>query len=81
MPPKRKLNSLDDDEEPTPGNRVLPVANLPNDFDGEPEDGVQVVLRGAVRARRVLDEVDERAEAALQEVERDDDEAEELRAR
>ncbi|QRV72890.1 SIP1 domain-containing protein [Ceratobasidium sp. AG-Ba] len=44
MPPKRKSGSLDDDEEPTPGNRVLPVANLPDDFNKEPEDGAQYLF-------------------------------------
>ncbi|KAG9104203.1 hypothetical protein FRC06_004628 [Ceratobasidium sp. 370] len=46
MPPKRKLDLTgdDDDEVPSLGNRVLPVANLPDDFNGEPEDGAQYLF-------------------------------------
>lgn len=46
MPPKRKRNQGDGDEEDVPelGNRVLPVADLPNDFSGEPEDGAQYLF-------------------------------------
>jgi hypothetical protein len=46
MPPKRKLNHEEGDgeEPPAPGSRVLPVANLPEDFAGEPEDGAQYLF-------------------------------------
>ncbi|KAG8687891.1 hypothetical protein FRC09_013216 [Ceratobasidium sp. 395] len=46
MPPKRKLSITEDNSEelPVPGNRVLPVANLPDDFSGEPEDGAQYLF-------------------------------------
>lgn len=46
MSSKRKYSELDDsdDEEPTLGRQVLPVANLPEDFDGEPEDGMQYLF-------------------------------------
>ena len=44
---KRKrpeYESSDDEAEPTLGRRVLPVANLPFDFDGVPEDGAQYLF-------------------------------------
>ncbi|KAF8605344.1 hypothetical protein BDV93DRAFT_521670 [Ceratobasidium sp. AG-I] len=46
MPPKRKRNQgdVDDDDAPALGNRVLPVADLPSDFSGEPEDGAQYLF-------------------------------------
>ena len=46
MPPKRKRNQgdVDDDDVPALGNRVLPVADLPSDFSGEPEDGAQYLF-------------------------------------
>ena len=46
MPPKRKLTELDDsdEEEPSLGKQVLPVANLPANFDGIPEDGMQYLF-------------------------------------
>jgi hypothetical protein len=33
-----------DSDEPSLGKQVLPVANLPADFDGEPEDGLQYLF-------------------------------------
>jgi hypothetical protein len=43
---KRKRDDRDDDsdEEPSPGKQILPVANLPEDFDGVPEDGLQYLF-------------------------------------
>jgi len=47
MPPKRKASDIeysDSDEEPALGRQVLPVANLPHDFSGEPTDGLQYLF-------------------------------------
>ena len=46
MAPKRKWNDLDDsdEEEPTLGKQVLPVANLPADYDGVPQDGLEYLF-------------------------------------
>ena len=46
MSSKRKWDDLDesDDEEPLMGKQVLPIANLPADFDGEPADGLQYLF-------------------------------------
>ena len=44
---KRKADELDesdDEEEPTLGRQVLPVANLPDTFDGVPADGMQYLF-------------------------------------
>jgi hypothetical protein len=43
---KRKIDELDDseDEEPSYGRQILPVANLPEDFDGVPQDGLQYLF-------------------------------------
>jgi len=43
---KRKRNQLEDsdDEELSFGKQILPVANLPYDFDGEPMDGLQYLF-------------------------------------
>ncbi|KAI9066426.1 hypothetical protein FKP32DRAFT_1673944 [Trametes sanguinea] len=43
---KRKLDALEDsdDEEPMLGRQVLPVANLPETFDGVPMDGLQYLF-------------------------------------
>lgn len=43
---KRKRSAVDDsdDEEPALGKQVLPVANLPHDFSGEPMDGLQYLF-------------------------------------
>ncbi|KXN89608.1 hypothetical protein AN958_05475 [Leucoagaricus sp. SymC.cos] len=49
---KRKFDNIEDSdsEEPSFGKQILPVADLPDDFDGEPMDGMQylfTVRRGA----------------------------------
>ncbi|KAF9821296.1 hypothetical protein IEO21_00904 [Rhodonia placenta] len=46
MAPKRKRTDGDssDDDEPSAGKQVLPVANLPEDFDGVPMDGLQYLF-------------------------------------
>jgi Survival motor neuron (SMN) interacting protein 1 (SIP1) len=50
MPPSRKrkrehVKGGDDDDDTTYGLRqILPVANLPIDFDGEPTDGMQYLF-------------------------------------
>ncbi|CCO31890.1 hypothetical protein BN14_05941 [Rhizoctonia solani AG-1 IB] len=46
MAPKRKRTQADDEDEDVglSGNQVLPIANLPNDFSGEPEDGMQYLF-------------------------------------
>ena len=44
---KRKRDQMedeDDDDEPSLGRQILPVANLPDDFDGEPMDGMQYLF-------------------------------------
>ena len=42
---KRKRDDADEDDEPAYGLRqILPVANLPSNFDGEPEDGMQYLF-------------------------------------
>lgn len=44
---KRKYDDFDsEDEDPTlgGGRQILPVANLPLDFSGEPEDGAQYLF-------------------------------------
>ncbi|CAL1701147.1 unnamed protein product [Somion occarium] len=43
---KRKWTEIDnsDDEEPSLGRQALPVAKLPNDFDGTPLDGLQYLF-------------------------------------
>ena len=43
---KRKREELDDsdDDEPAYGKQILPVANLPQDFDEEPVDGLQYLF-------------------------------------
>lgn len=45
-PLKRKRDVVDneDDEEPSLGRQVLPVANLPPDFDGVPLDGLEYLF-------------------------------------
>jgi len=46
----------DDDDDPTHGLRqILPVANLPMDFDGEPVDGTQYLFTVRRDARRLPD--------------------------
>ncbi|TFY55053.1 hypothetical protein EVG20_g9461 [Dentipellis fragilis] len=42
---KRKEPTSDEDDSPSYGLRqILPVANLPGDFDGEPQDGLQYLF-------------------------------------
>lgn len=44
---KRKWEDTEydsDDDEPSFGKQTLPVANLPLDFDREPEDGLQYLF-------------------------------------
>ena len=43
---KRKADELEDEdeEEPMLGRQVLPVANLPDTFDGVPMDGMQYLF-------------------------------------
>lgn len=43
---KRKRSQLDnsDEEEPAYGKQILPVANLPADFNNEPMDGMQYLF-------------------------------------
>lgn len=43
---KRKHSQINDenDEEPSLGKQVLPVANLPDHFSGEPTDGLQYLF-------------------------------------
>ena len=43
---KRKADESDDsdEEEPMLGRQVLPVANLPDTFDGVPMDGLQYLF-------------------------------------
>jgi hypothetical protein len=55
---KRKWEAFDDsdDEEPLLGRQILPVANLPEDFNGIPADGMQYLftVRYAVRVLSLL---------------------------
>ncbi|KAL5636607.1 hypothetical protein ACGC1H_000532 [Rhizoctonia solani] len=45
MPPKRKWAQADDDDDKALlGNQALPIADLPKDFSGEPEDGMQYLF-------------------------------------
>ena len=41
MASKRKWAEDSDEDEPLMGKQVLPIANLPADFAGEPMDGLQ----------------------------------------
>lgn len=43
---KRKRDEFEDsdDEEPAFGKQILPVANLPEDFNDEPTDGMQYLF-------------------------------------
>lgn len=53
---KRKWEDADydsDDDEPSFGKQTLPVANLPMDFDCEPEDGMQYLFTVRRDARRL----------------------------
>ncbi|KIY49396.1 hypothetical protein FISHEDRAFT_65391 [Fistulina hepatica ATCC 64428] len=54
MPPKRKADEFDsDDEVPAPGRQILPVANLPLDFDGVPTNGMEYLFTVRRDARRL----------------------------
>ncbi|TEB35775.1 hypothetical protein FA13DRAFT_1788379 [Coprinellus micaceus] len=58
MPPssaKRKRGNEDssDDEDTSFGKQILPVANLPENFDGEPMDGLQYLFTVRRDARRL----------------------------
>ncbi len=46
MAPKRKWSQREDEdnEEQALGRQVLPIANLPDDFDGTPQDGMQYLF-------------------------------------
>jgi hypothetical protein len=53
---KRKWEDVEydsDDDEPSFGKQTLPVANLPMDFDREPEDGLQYLFTVRRDARRL----------------------------
>lgn len=51
---KREDTEYDsDDDEPSFGKQILPVANLPMDFDREPEDGLQYLFTVRRDARRL----------------------------
>ncbi|KAI0308653.1 hypothetical protein OF83DRAFT_1288892, partial [Amylostereum chailletii] len=51
---KRKRAADDDDDEPSYGLRqILPIANLPADFDGEPMDGMQYLFTVRRDARKL----------------------------
>jgi len=43
---KRKREDFDDsdDEEPSFGRQILPIANLPADYDGVPTDGMEYLF-------------------------------------
>ncbi|KAG8218658.1 hypothetical protein J3R82DRAFT_4323 [Butyriboletus roseoflavus] len=52
---KRKRDELSDSDsdEITPGKQILPVANLPHDFDQDPQDGMQYLFLVRRDARRL----------------------------
>jgi hypothetical protein len=42
---KRKWDEIEDsDEEPSFGRQILPVANLPDDYDGIPQNGMEYLF-------------------------------------
>jgi hypothetical protein len=42
---KRKRDEFDsDDDEPSFGRQILPVANLPENFNNEPSDGMEYLF-------------------------------------
>ena len=43
---KRSRDEMEgsDNDEPSMGRQILPVAQLPDDFDGEPMDGIQYLF-------------------------------------
>ncbi|KAG5648896.1 hypothetical protein DXG03_000245 [Asterophora parasitica] len=57
---KRKFEELEDsdDEEPSLGRQILPVANLPEDFNGEPVDDVPFICQD--EHRRLMPDKKER---------------------
>lgn len=52
---KRKRGELEDSDldEPAPGKQILPVANLSEDFNGDPADGMQYLFLVRRDARRL----------------------------
>ncbi|THH12227.1 hypothetical protein EW145_g100 [Phellinidium pouzarii] len=51
---KRTRSQMDDsDDEPTMGKQILPVARLPDNFDGEPMDGMQYLFTVRRDARKL----------------------------
>ncbi|KIL00058.1 hypothetical protein PAXRUDRAFT_130783 [Paxillus rubicundulus Ve08.2h10] len=50
---KRKRDDSSDSDDIAPGRQILPVANLPDDFDLEPEDGAQYLFLVRRDARRL----------------------------
>ncbi|PPR04048.1 hypothetical protein CVT24_010623 [Panaeolus cyanescens] len=52
---KRKREDSDDEEEASYGRQILPVANLPDDFDQEPMDGMQYLFTVRRAARQLPD--------------------------
>ncbi|KAI9466987.1 hypothetical protein BJY52DRAFT_35757 [Lactarius psammicola] len=51
---RKRENECDDDDDTTYGLRqILPVANLPIDFDGEPQDGLQYLFLVRRDARKL----------------------------
>ncbi|KAJ6628856.1 hypothetical protein B0H10DRAFT_1989530 [Mycena sp. CBHHK59/15] len=55
MPPKRKRDELEDSdgEDISFGRQILPVANLPEDFEGIPSDGMQYLFTVRRDARQL----------------------------
>ncbi|KIJ70127.1 hypothetical protein HYDPIDRAFT_164269 [Hydnomerulius pinastri MD-312] len=54
MANKRKRDEVDDDsEEIAPGRQILPIADLPDNFDQDPEDGLQYLFLVRRDARRL----------------------------
>ncbi|KAG6869348.1 hypothetical protein C0993_000101 [Termitomyces sp. T159_Od127] len=52
---KRKRNEFEDseDDEPSFGHQILPVADLPDNYNGEPEDGMQYLFTVRRDARKL----------------------------
>ena len=42
--PWQAVLDSDDEDDPSVGRQILPVANLPGDFNGEPMDGLQYLF-------------------------------------
>lgn len=51
---KRGDNNGSDDDEPSFGKQILPVANLPDTFDGIPSDGMEYLFTVRCVSLRVL---------------------------